>query len=293
MPERISALVSNIPADRERLQLMLADAGLFEQLAKLRADSGLLHEIELPNEEAAQRLRFAAGAHGLKPPSIRRYIDPTAKELAAAPLLYVRAGGPGYVRGHPRDGTSYDDSEACPQCGAGVVQTSSLRVRKTELPKSLLATNVADDLLLHESIAGVIASAGLRGMTLRPVLDPAGAAIPWSQVVVAATMPPMLLTTRGMIRGRSGAERPCERCGRDGWFNTGEDPFIPSYGRSMLDSMPDAAWTFELFSTGAWKTPIHGRRSLARRVLIVTPRVYAALKPLKLRGLRWFPVHVE
>ena len=30
MPERIRALFSNIPADRERLQLMLVDAGLFE-----------------------------------------------------------------------------------------------------------------------------------------------------------------------------------------------------------------------------------------------------------------------
>ena len=40
MPERISALFSNIPADRERARLMLVDAGLFEELAKLRADSG-------------------------------------------------------------------------------------------------------------------------------------------------------------------------------------------------------------------------------------------------------------
>jgi hypothetical protein len=293
MPERIRALFSNIPADRERLCLMLVDAGLFEQLAKLRADSGVLHVIELPNEEAAQRLLLAAGAHGLKPPLMRRYIDPTPKELAAAPLLSLRAFGPGTDRGHPRDGTSYDDSHACPECGAGLVQTSPFRVRKTELPKSYLATGIADDLLLHESVAGIIESAGLRGMTLRPVLDPGGAPVPWFQVVVEATMPPMLLSARGMIRGRSGEERPCARCGRDGWFTAGEDPFIPSYGRSMLDSTADAAWTFELFSTGAWKTPIHGRRSLAKRVLIVTPRVYAALKPLKLRGVRWSPVRVE
>lgn len=292
MPERIHALFSNIPSDRERLQLTLADAGLFEQLARLRSDS-LLLQIELPNEEAAQRLLFAAKANGLEPPLMRRYIDPTAKELAAAPLLFLRALGPGTDRRHPREGTSYDDSRACPECGAGLVQTSPFRVRRTELPKSYLATGIADDLLLHESVAGIIESAGLRGMTLRPVLDPGGAAIPWFQVVVEATMPPMLISSRGMIRGRSGAERPCARCGRDGWFTSGEDPFIPSYGRSMLDSMPDAAWMFELFSTGFWKTPLNGKRSLASRMLIVTPRVYAALKPLKLRGVRWSPVHVQ
>ena len=293
MPERIFALFSNIPAERERVQLMLCDAGLFEQLSKMASASELLHKIELPNEEAAQRLMLAAAAHGLKPPLIQRYVDATPKELAAAPLLYVLALGPGSDRGHPRDGTLYDDSQACPQCGAGLVQTSPFRVRKTELPKSYLATGIADDLLLHESVAGTVTSAGMRGMTLRPVLDPSGAPIPWFQVVVETTMPPMLASSRGLIRGRSGAERPCTRCGRDGWFGTQADPFIPSYPRSVLETMPDAAWTFELFSTGAWAEPIHGKRSLAQRRLIVRPRVYAALKPLKLRGVRWSPVRVE
>ena len=133
----------------------------------------------------------------------------------------------------------------------------------------------------------------MRGMTLRPVLDPSGAPIPWFQVVVETTMPPMLASSRGMIRGRAGGERPCARCSRDGWFDTTADPFIPSYPRSVLETMPDAAWTFELFGTGAWAEPIHGRRSLASRRLIVRPRVYAALKPLKLRGIRWLPVRVE
>jgi hypothetical protein len=293
MPERIFGLFSNIPAERERIRQMFRDAGLFEQLAKPPSDSELLLKIDLPNEEAMERLLFAAAANGLKPPLIRRYVDPTPKELAAAPLLYLRAGGPGTDRGHPRDGTSYDDSRACPQCGAGLVQTSPFRVRKTELPKSFLATGVADDLLLHESVAGTIASAGLRGMTLRPVLDSSGAPIPWFQVVVETTMPPMLVSSRGMSRGRSGAERPCARCGRDGWFSRSDDPFIPSYPRSVLDTMPDAAWAYELFRTGFWAAPLNGKRSLARRCLIVSPRVYAALKPLKLRGVRWFPVRVE
>lgn len=53
------------------------------------------------------------------------------------------------------------------------------------------------------------------------------------------------------------------------------------------------AWTFELFSTGAWADPIHGKRSLASRCLIVHPRVYTAWKPLKLRGVRWLPVRVD
>ena len=50
-------------------------AGLFEQLTKPPADSVLLHRIELPNEEVAQRLTLAAALNGLKPPSIHRYVD--------------------------------------------------------------------------------------------------------------------------------------------------------------------------------------------------------------------------
>jgi len=47
-----------------------------------------------------------------------------------------------------------------------------------------------------------------------------------------------------------------------------------------------------MFGTGAWGTPIHGKRSLAHRRLIVRPAVYALLKPLKVRGLRWSPARV-
>jgi hypothetical protein len=296
VPERIFALLPNIPAQRERVRLMFRDAGMFEQFAALAAQTspaGLLHKIELPNEEVARRLTLAAAAHGLDPPSIQRYVDPTPKELAAAPLLFLRPYGPGTDRGHPRGGTSYDESRACPSCGAGLVQTSALRVRKTELPKSFLAAGAADDLLVHASVAEAIGSAPLRGVSLQPVLDQSGAPIPWFQVVVERTLPPMLASSRGMIRGRAGAERPCARCHRDGWFDTTGDPFIPSYAASVLETMPDAAWTSELFGTGAWAAPVHGKRSLARRRLIVRARVYALLKPLKVRGVRWSPIRVE
>ncbi len=291
MPERIFAIFADVPAERERVRRMLLEAGLFGQLATPTSTSEPLHKIELPNEETASRLGFAASANGLEAPSIHRYLDPTAKELAEAPLLYLRAGGAGTERGHPRDGVSYDAGSACPQCGTGLVQASPLRVRKTELPKASPVAGVADDLLLHESIARALH--GLRGVALRSVLDFDGAAIPWFQLDVETTLPSMLASSRGMIRGRTGAERPCARCGRDGWFDTTADPFIPSYSRSVLDTMPDAAWTFERFGTGAWAEPVHGKRWLARRRLIVQPRVYAALRPLKVRGLRWSPVRVE
>jgi hypothetical protein len=291
MPERIFALFAHLEEERERVQRMFLDAGLIDQLVAPPPD--ILYKIELPSEEVAQRLGFAARAHGLKAPDIHRYFDPTAKELAAAPLLYVRAMGPGTERGHPRADTTYDDSRACPQCGAGLEQTSPFRVRKTELPKSFLVTGVADELVVHESVAEAVEAAKLRGVSLREVQDADGKPIPWRQLVVEETLPRMLAGSRGMIRGRADAERPCPKCARDGWFDTQSDPFLPMYPRSVLETMPDAAWAYELFSTGAWAEPIHGKRSLASRRLIVRPRLYQLLKPLKVRGLKWFPVQVE
>ena len=292
MPERIFALLGQRADQREQFQRMFLDAGMIDRLVEDEPPLGL-YKIELPNDEAAQRLCFAAKANGLEPPIIQRYLDPTAKELAAAPLLYLRVHGPGQDRHHPRADTSYDDSKACPQCGAGLLQTSPLRVRKTELPKLALATGAADEVLLHESVADVVASAPLRGISFRPVLDKDGAEVPWRQLVVEETMPPMILSSRGMTRGRSGLERPCGRCSRDGWFDAMSDPFIPAYARSVLDTMPDAAWTHELFGAGIWQTPLNGKRWLASRRLIVRPSIYKLLKPLKLRHAKWTPVRVE
>ena len=292
MPERIFALFGLRADQREQVQRMFLDAGMLDRLVEAEPPLGL-YKIELASDEAAQRLCFAARANGIDAPIIQRYVDPTAKELAAAPLLYLRVGGTGTERAHPRADTTYDDTNACPQCGAGLRQTSPLRMRKTELPKLALATGAADELLLHESVADVVSRAGLRGIHFRPVLDKDGAEIPWQQMVVEETLPPMIASSRGMIRGRTGVERPCARCRRDGWFDTQSDPFVPAYARSVLDTMPDAAWTHELFGTGFWQTPLNGKRSLASRRLIVRPSMYRLLKPLKLRLTRWSPVHVE
>ena len=292
MPERIFALFANTPDQRERIQQMFLDAGMIDELVQ-PAPASLLYKVELHSEEVAARLSLAALANGVQPPLIQRFLDPTAKELAAAELLYMSVGGKGTERGHPRDGTSYDERSACKQCGAGLIQETPFRVRKTELPKSALVTGIADDVIMHDTIADLVAKEGLAGIGFREVLDQAGAPIPWRQLTVEQVMPSMLASARGFVRGRSGAERPCTLCGRDGWFDTTNDPFIPAYPRTVLETMPDVAWMHELFSTGAWQSPIHGKRSLARRRLIVRPRFYQLLKSLKVRGLRFSPVRVE
>jgi hypothetical protein len=81
-------------------------------------------------------------------------------------------------------------------------------------------------------------------------------------------------------------------CGRDGYFGSLADPFLPMYAAGAVAAMPDAGWTAERFSTAAWAEPVNGRRWLAEPRLIVRRAFHQALEPLKLRGLRWSPVRV-
>jgi hypothetical protein len=94
------------------------------------------------------------------------------------------------------------------------------------------------------------------------------------------------------VRGRGSAEGPCVRCGCDGYFDSGADPFVPAYDISALEGTPDFARTAERFGTGAWGTAPHGQRHLATRRIIVRPSVYAFFRERKVRGVRFTPVGV-
>ena len=170
MPERIFALYQYSIEETERAEQMFLDAGLLDIVLKPGSLSGL-QKVELSGEDAASRLKFAALAHGLRPPAIRRFLDPTRKELQEAQLLYVRVSERHSPRGHPRRGTSYDDSAACAECGAGLRQTSPFRLLKGEIPKRGVTAGIGEDFLFHDSIAEVLAAPALGGIGFLPVLD--------------------------------------------------------------------------------------------------------------------------
>ncbi|MDQ3698523.1 MAG: hypothetical protein M3373_10955 [Gemmatimonadota bacterium] len=291
MPEKIFALYHYPPADRERAQRLFLDAGLLDVVVSLDRLDGH-QKIELSDEETALRLRVAAGQHGLRPPTIRRELHPTDAELRAAPLLYMRVWIHHAPAGHPRADTTYDEGRACSACGDGVRQTSPLILTKREVPRGGPLGVIGDDVLVHESFAEEMLAAGLDGFRFEPVLGPERRALPWRQLVVEHEMAMMTVETRGLARGRGTDERPCTQCGRDGWFDGTDDPFVPAYAAAALDGMPDVAVTAERFGTGVWRNPIHGRRWLANRRLIVRPAMHAFFRARKARGVRFTPVLV-
>ena len=292
VPEKIFVLYNYTDAEREQAQHMFLDAGLLDVVVTPQLLTGH-HKLELRDDDAARRLRIAARLHGLREPHIQRILHPTERELRTAKLLYMHVWIHNAPNGHPRDGTSYDEADACPECGDGLRQISPLRLKPKEVPKpGALLGGIRDQVLVHESLASDICRARLTGARFESVLDANGEPLSWRQLAVENTMPPMTLATRGVVRGRGSAEGPCGCCGCDGYFDSGADPFVPAYDAAALDSLPDFSLTAERFGTGAWGSAPHGQRRLANRRMIVRPSVYTFFRERKVRGVRFTPVAV-
>ena len=67
-------------------------------------------------------------------------------------------------------GTKYDESAACPRCGAGAMQVSDLRLDMRKIPRSKdIAGTIASEIIVSQRLAEKIIDAGLTGFELRPV----------------------------------------------------------------------------------------------------------------------------
>lgn len=67
-------------------------------------------------------------------------------------------------------GTKYDESTACPKCGAGATQVSDLRLDMRKIPKNKdIAGTIANEIIVSQRLAEKMIDAGLTGFELRPV----------------------------------------------------------------------------------------------------------------------------
>lgn len=67
-------------------------------------------------------------------------------------------------------GTKYDESTACPKCGAGATQVSDLRLDLRKAPKNKdIAGTIANEIIVSQRLAEKMIGAGLTGFELRPV----------------------------------------------------------------------------------------------------------------------------
>jgi hypothetical protein len=291
VPEKIYVTYNYLPTDRARVQQMFLEAGMLDVVVDPALLSGF-QKLTVPNEETVSKLGLAARLCALPAPTVHRVLEPTARELSAAPLLHMFVWIHHSHEGHPRAGVCYDEATACAWCGDGLRQISPLVIAGKEIPKSGALGSIDDDVLVHDSLAEEMESAALTGVRFGDVVDTQGHRLPWRQLLIDHAMPPMIASARGLVRGRGDDEGPCPQCGCDGWFDSVSEPFVPAYIGESAVGIPDFARTAERFGTGHWAVPVRGRRSIASRRIIVRPAVYAFFRSRKIRGVRFTPVAV-
>lgn len=112
-------------------------------------------------------------------------------------------------------GTVYDDSDACPRCGAGRRQLSPLRLDLSRLPMSAdIAQTIAwTEWIVSDSLANLMAAEGFTGFRLAPV-EHVGKRRPkqeWHQL---------------FIEGRGGLCVPPTRFAEDYFYEQTDDSFV-------------------------------------------------------------------
>jgi len=218
------------------------------------------------------------------------------RELSEARLVHVIPKGAFEPEGE-ECGTRYDESTACPHCGAGRTQVSplSLDIRRsqpdhdihtTTLPRGRdVARSIADEIVVSDRFAALLRDAAATGVDLRPVLRcrTDGPISGWYQFVVTGqpveAVPP---TTYG------------------------DDPFDESGERCPLGPLDHVAGLNLLSeitidgATWAGDDVVPTRQWVGNRVgvlvpmpsILVSARLYRQMAGARITGVRYEVVHV-
>ena len=247
------------------------------------------HDLSFEDDAAYERFLDTARVHGFSSQSfgMRREAQYSARELLSAPLLYMVSRAAHPVDGGPAPGMKYDLSEACRLCGTGARQLSGLLVRSTQLPRVAVTETKDGEWLVDHTLATEL-RASLRGIELRAVADrETGDATGWTQLVPQTEFPPFGPGTEGFVR-----ERPCELCGRDGYFNDPRTPPQIHYLPGACEGVPDVVATYERFGNGGLR-PELADCHFAAPLTLISPRLFRRLRMRRIRGLKFHPVVCE
>lgn len=217
----------------------------------------------------------------------RRY---TAKDLSAAPLLWVAVTLEPTGDGGSTYGTQFDLSQACSVCGSGARQASPLILKTGDLPaKAKVAVTNDSEILFQETVVQELLDSGFPQDVLNAVqASKENTPLPWRQLHPLADLPPMSPETRGIVR-----EDGCPNCGRDGYFSDGEHPIVIQYDINDLDlnGLPPVVATWERFGNSQLRFPIE-ESHFAPPLIIVKQKIYQILRSLRLRGLDFTPIEL-
>jgi hypothetical protein len=266
---------------REFIQFRISEPEASMFLGALGRDLGGVRNVRLPVEDERvlrigeiERQFHRQGSAFFTGWRISRHYTP--EELQTAELLLL----------HPRGlfepcgemcGTRYDESAACPRCGAGARQVTDLHLEPESIPRRDLSFTIAGEVVISKRLAEALQAHGITGAAFAPVRAPSGQPLEdWRQLIV--TSAPVELA-------------PPTRVGVHPFDLDAEGRFRCPEGHVLGLNLLSEAWLRREGHDGSdlvqTRQRIGARRGVLhpRSPLLLSPRLYRLLRELKVGRL--------
>lgn len=185
-----------------------------------------------------------------------------------------------------RCGTVYDESTACPHCGAGGRIAEGLFVSQTRLPKtSDIAMSIAREIIVSQRLVDVFEREGISGVTFRPIhkkrREESGFCgwYEWSVASAEAEIAPPTRVGDSPFEPDAEGHQAC--------------PAGDIVGRSLLSELTVAASSIGSADVVSSRQYIGTRSGVLRprRLILVSPKVMRCFETHDLKGARFEVAH--
>lgn len=213
----------------------------------------------------------------------RRY---SKAELEAATLFHLKVTSMFEPAGE-ECGTKYDETTACPRCGAGAKQSTPLYLPEKRIPKSKdVSRTIAGEIVVSRQVGELFARHGITGAELLPIRSKGASSVEskdWFQLIVQNSEAEVIAPTRVGIDPFDDDEKGECRC-----------PLGDLIGLNLLSEVSIKSASRDDVDIISTRQFVGTRRGLLRpeRIILVSPKLRRLIESEKLRGLEVEVAHL-
>lgn len=231
--------------------------------------------------------------HGIKSDSYADY-EFTEEDRQSAPLLIMSPDFDAYVEAGASEGTRYDLTAICPNCGMGAQLDPPLYISRAHLPilrkhRAIGCTNsgiLADGGMVKKLRDNNVTGIAGFGEVYARMKNGGQSLVAREQIFIGHTLPPQ---APGSQLDR---EKACPLCYRGNMSFLQPGPFRTVYRRKDLNDIRDMNLTWEWY--GTLRVHEDPRRILVPyRKNLVTPKVMNIFREAGVTTFEWTPIFVE
>jgi hypothetical protein len=227
-------------------------------------------------------------------PTVVPYYEFTEEERQTAPLLMMSPDFDAYVEAGASEGTKYDLTAGCPNCGMGARLEPPLYISRAHLPilrkhRAIGCTNggiLVDGGMVKKLRDNNVTGIAGFGEVYARMKKGGRSLVAREQIFIGHTLPPQ---APGSQLNR---EEACQFCHRGNMSYLQPGPFRTVYRRKDLNDIRDMNLTWEWY--GTFRVHEDPRRILVPyRKRLVTPKVMNIFREAGVTTFEWTPIFVE